>query len=130
MTTETNSHRRFLLFGILPVSLLMITAPLSPHLAPQINRAVRDMNHRQVATASPMTMTVDPDVLDPNAPRISPSIEPGLRQGRRMVALDVISRLESEARRHGGKTRLSPLDLKRLRNALRETSTTSVSEIP
>ncbi|MES2461534.1 MAG: hypothetical protein V4671_13200 [Armatimonadota bacterium] len=130
MTPEINSHRRFLLFGILPVSLLMIAAPLSPHLAPQINEAMREMNHRQIATASPTTITVDPVLLDKNAPRISPSIESGLRQGRRMVALDVISRLENEARQQGGKTRLSPLDLKRLRNALRETGTTSVSEVP
>jgi hypothetical protein len=38
-----------------------------------------------------------------------------------MVALDVIRRLEEEARRQGGNTRLTPLDLRRLRNALRET---------
>jgi hypothetical protein len=120
MKPQLTTRRRFLLFGVLPVSLLMIAVPLFPHVAPQINESMLSLNNRQVAAAAPASLAASKFVYDENAPRISPSVEPGLRQGRRMVALDVITRLEEEARRQGGNTRLSPLDLKRLRNALRE----------
>ncbi len=126
MTSHLNSRRRLLLFGILPVSLLMIAAPLSPHIAPQISETVHDINNRQVAVVSPVPSAVSLNSFDETAPRISPSAEKGMREGRRMVALDVISRLEEEARRKGGNTRLSALDLKRLRNALREPESTDV----
>ena len=129
MTLQLCPRRRFLLFGVLPASLLMIAVPLAPHLVPQVQEAFRDINRRQVtpvpAKSLDTLLSWQAPRTDGVAPRILPSVEDDLRRHRRRVALDIVSRLEGEARRQGSHTRLSPLDLKRLRNGLRETASAS-----
>ena len=130
MTLELSSRRRFLLFGILPVSLMLIAFPVAPQVLSQVQDNLRAVGNRQVAMSSPNTPILEANNYDPRTPRISPSILPNLRKGRRMVALDVISRLQEEASRKGGNTRVSPLDLKRLRNALQDAEPPTLSPEP
>lgn len=104
----------------------MIVVPLAPQVASQVQENLRAVGNRQVVMSAPAPPTFEANTNDESTPRISPTIIPGLRQGRRMVALDVISRLQEEARRKGGDTKITPLDLKRLRNALRETESDAV----
>ena len=130
MTLELSSRRRFLLFGILPVSLMLIAVPIAPQVLAQVQDNIRAGGNRQVAMSTPSVPSLDANTYNPETPRISPTILPNLRKGRRMVALDVISRLQEEASRKGGNTQVSPLDLKRLRNALQDTETKSLSSKP
>ncbi len=130
MTLELSSRRRFLLFGILPISLMLIAVPVAPQIASQVQDNLRASGGRQVAMSSPSAPALESSAYNPETPRISPSILPNLRKGRRMVALDVISRLQEEASRRGGNTQVSPLDLKRLRNALRDLEPASYSPEP
>lgn len=127
MKPEPTTHRRFLLTGVLPFSLLMIAVPLAPQVIPQIQDTFRVLNSRQMAMVSPASPITAELRYDKDTPRISPSIMPGLRKGRRMIALDVIRRLEEQARRQGGEASLTPLDLRRLRNAFREAESEAIS---
>ena len=127
MILELSSRRRFLLFGILPISLMLIAVPIAPQVASQVQDTLRATANRQVAMSSPSAPDFEASAYDPETPRISPTILPDLRKGRRMVALDVISRLQEEASRKGGNTKVSPLDIKRLRNALQDVEMPSVS---
>ena len=93
MNTEFLSRRRLLVLTLLPLVLLFAATPLASHLAPQ------EPQPQQVASIdSPADTEID--------------------RMHRVVALDVIARLENEANHQHGTTRLTPLDLKRIRNAL------------
>ena len=114
MNTEFSSRRRLLLLIVLPVSLLLIATPFASHLPFPGQSGAREP--QQIAAAYPKFQTeTDQEV----APRISPSTQRDVQKVHRQVALDIVARLENEALRENGKTRLTSLDLKRLRNALR-----------
>ena len=118
MTPELSPRRRFLLMGVLPVSLLLIAVPLAPFVAPQVQQTLRDTSAWRASAKTPHITEVRATMNAENMPRTDPSLKNEMRASRRMVARDVLDRLESETRQNGGKTRLSPLDVKRLRNAL------------
>ncbi len=118
MTPEFSPRRRFLLGGILPISLLLIMVPLAPFIAPQVQQTFRKTSAWRVSTEPTRIAEVQATMDSETTPRIAPSVAKDIKVKSRMVARDVLDRLENETREHGGKTHLSPLDVKRLRNAL------------
>lgn len=96
MNTEFLSRRRLLILTILPTVLLFAVTPLASRFAPQ----GREPQPQQFASVA---LPADTE----------------LERMHRIAALDVVARLEKEANHQKGTTHLTPLDLKRLRNALR-----------
>ncbi|MES2459754.1 MAG: hypothetical protein V4671_04165 [Armatimonadota bacterium] len=101
---ELAERRPVLLFAVLPLSLLLIGSGLAPFLT-----------HRAQASATPQLRTTREE---PGADLGSP-----VKQREwihRSMALHTVDRWEKESQRSGGETRISALDLRRLRNALHQ----------
>jgi hypothetical protein len=94
---EPKSFRRFLLNAVLPLSLLLIAG-----LAMQWLTSIAAVQ----STSSVMTKTGNFDTVR------------HLRDADRKAALEVIERLEAEARANDGVPSIASTELKRLRNAL------------
>jgi hypothetical protein len=99
---EPVGRRSSLVVTLLPISLLLIGCGLSPFFTKQTE-----------ATITPAAG----EKREPSLREIAPS-EKGIKQVHRMVALDMVERLEKESRESAGNVWISPLDLRRLRNAL------------
>jgi hypothetical protein len=99
LIAHPTSFRHFVLVFVLVAGLLLLSGPVSNRLFPAASRAAVS------ASAGPS---------DENPAEIAQ----GVREAHRRAAWNTIRRLESEARGPRDTPAITPVDLKRLRNAL------------